>query len=66
MRKIKWLVLTSIIILLIIFSYFYTLNFSKKNTAALPVSTSVKNPKAKKSKVSDEIPRKCFKISKFL
>lgn len=61
MGKIKWLVLTPIIILLIIFSYIYTLKLSKKNTATLPVSTSMKSPKAKKSKVSDEIPRNVLK-----
>lgn len=61
MRKFKWLALTSFIILFIIFSCFYALKLFKKNTTSSSVSDSMNNPKTKKSKVSDEIPKDVLK-----
>jgi hypothetical protein len=53
MKKVKWLALTSVIILLIVLGYFYSLKL-KKNAEVSSVNAS---SKSKTSKVSDEIPQ---------
>lgn len=62
MKKFKWLALTSFIILLIIFSCYYTLKLSKINTKISEINPSAKD---KKRKVSDEIPKGVLKSLNF-